>query len=80
MLNHLETLVAELLSLCYPTTQFKNVPEKNLHALALRDLLRCICEVSENLEYDFEVHTWLKAKFAPLHGMLEILDSFFPDY
>ena len=66
--------------LCYPTTQFKNVPEKNLHALALRDLLRCICEVSENLEYDFEVHTWLKAKFAPLHGMLEILDSFFPDY
>ena len=66
--------------LTYPTTQFKNIPEKNLHALALRDLLRCICEVSENLEYDFEVHTWLKAKFAPLHGMLEILDSFFPDY
>ena len=66
--------------LTYPTSQFKNVPEKNLHALALRDLLRCICEVSENLEYDFEVHTWLKAKFAPLHGMLEILDSFFPDY
>ena len=65
--------------LSYPTTQFKTVPE-NLHALALRDLLRCICEVSENLEYDFEVHTWLKAKFAALHGMLEILDSFFPDY
>lgn len=66
--------------LTFPTSQFRNVSRKNRQVLALRDLLRCICEVSENLEYDFEIDTWVKAKFAVLHGMLEILDSFFPEY
>ena len=66
--------------LTYPTTQFKKTPAKNHHALALRDILRCICEVSENLEYNFEINTWMKAKFAAFHGMLEILDSNFPEY
>ena len=64
----------------FPTSQFKTVSKYNRQALALRDLLRCICEVSENLEYDFDIDTWVKAKFAALHGMLEILDSFFPEY
>ena len=64
----------------FPTQQFKNIPEGAHHALALRDLLRCICEVTENLEYNFEIVTWVKAKFAALHGMLEILDSYFPEY
>ena len=66
--------------LTFPTSQFKNISQNNRQALALRDLLRCICEVSENLEYDFDIDTWVKAKFAALHGMLEILDSFFPEY
>ena len=64
----------------FPTSQFKTVSQYNRQALALRDLLRNICEVSENIEYDFDIDTWVKAKFAALHGMLEILDSFFPEY
>ena len=66
--------------LCFPTSQFKSFPAEFHNALALRDLLRCICEVSENLEYNFEIITWVKAKFASLHGVLEILDSYFPEY
>ena len=66
--------------LCFPTSQYKSFPAEMHNALALRDLLRCICEVSENLEYNFEIITWVKAKFATLHGVLEILDSYFPEY
>lgn len=66
--------------LYFPTSQFKSVPDEMHNALAMRDLLRCICEVSENLEYNFEIITWVKAKFATLHGLLEILDSYFNEY
>ena len=64
----------------YPTNHLDAVPDDLHRALALRDLLRCICEVFENLEYDFEPEKWMKAKFAAFHGMLDIIDSSFPDY
>ena len=63
-----------------PTSQFDSYSEENCRFLALRDLLRCICDVAEDLEYDFEINQWMKAKFAAFHGILEILDSFFCQY
>ena len=66
--------------ICYPTNHLDAVPDDLHRALALRDLLRCICEVFENLEYDFELANWMKAKFAAFHSMLDIIDSSFPDY
>ena len=66
--------------ICYPTNHSDAVSDDLHRALALRDLLRCICEVFENLEYEFEPNKWMKAKFAAFHGMLDIIDSSFPDY
>lgn len=66
--------------ICYPTYHLDTVPDDLHRTLALRDLLRCICEVFENLEYDFEPVNWIKAKFAAFHSMLDIIDSSFPDY
>ena len=64
----------------FPTTQFISRSEDHQRFLALRDLLSCICEVAESLEYDFEMNQWIKAKFAAFHGVLEILDSLFQQY
>ena len=64
----------------FPTSQFIPYSEDRQRFLALRDLLSCICEVAESLEYDFEMNQWIKAKFAAFHGVLEILDSFFQQY
>ena len=66
--------------ICYPTSQYKSKSKAVHKALALRDLLRCMCEVFEKLDYDFEPNRWMKAKFAAFHGMLEILDEFFLEY
>ena len=64
----------------YPTSQFKSHPKEFHKVLALRDLLTCMCEIFEKLDYDFEPNRWMKAKFAAYHGILEILDSFFDKY
>ena len=63
-----------------PTKHFEHIDPENRRALALRDLLHCFCFVTECLEFDFEVKPWVKGKFATIHGLLEILNSFFPKY
>ena len=63
-----------------PTEQFACVDIKKRRALALRDLLTCFCQVVQEMEFNFQVTTWMKAKFAAFHGMLEILNSFFHKY
>ena len=63
-----------------PTRHFEIVDDSHLRCLALRDLLHCFCQVTECIEFDFELKTWIKGKFGTIHGLLEILDSFFPNY
>lgn len=63
-----------------PTRHFECVDKTHLRSLALRDLLHCFCHVTECLEFDFEIKTWIKGKFGTINGLLEVLNAFFPKY
>ena len=63
-----------------PTKQFEAFKNDDRIALALRDILHCVSEVSESYNYDFEMKPWIKSKFGEWNGMLQILNSFFPKY